>query len=203
MAHEGSVTQWLRKFKDGDDHAAAELWQRYWRRMRGLAHKQLGNARRGVADEEDAALSAFADFCQRVRTEGFKKELEDRDDLWQVLALLTKRKAIDHFRKDQRRGEAGESVLKSPSESQVAGAQNVEAHGTPTPDATLEALEDMDRLLLLLPDEETQQIACLRLEGFDNFEISEQVGMALRTVERRIKRIKECWSNDLDIEPVS
>ncbi|MCB9926504.1 MAG: RNA polymerase subunit sigma-70 [Planctomycetaceae bacterium] len=200
MPHEGSVTQWLREFKEGDQYAAAKLWERYWRRMRGLAHKQLGNARRRVADEEDAALSAFADFCEQVKGDGFKKGLEDREDLWQVLALLTKRKAIDHFRKDQRRGEAGESVLKSPHESQVAGAQNVEARGDVTPDAILQSMEEFDQLLHMLPDDQTRQIACLKLEGFNNHEISDQVGCALRTVERRIGQIKAKWAEELGVD---
>lgn len=199
MSHEGSVTQWLREFKEGDQYAAAKLWERYWRRMRGLANKQLGNARRRVADEEDAALSAFADFCEQVKNDGFKKGLEDREDLWQVLALLTKRKAIDHFRKDTRRGEAGESALDSPNRSHAAGAQNVEAHNTQTPDAILQAMEDFDRLLVLLPDDQTRHIACLKLEGFNNHEISDQVGCALRTVERRIGQIKAKWAAALGV----
>jgi FixJ family two-component response regulator len=168
--------------------------------MRGLASKQIGNARRSVADEEDAALSAFADFCEQVKNDGFKKKLDDRKDLWQVLALLTKRKAIDHFRKDQRRGEAGESTLKSPHESQVAGAQNVEAHRTVTPDAILQATEDFDRLLQMLPDDQFRQIACLKLEGFNNHEIADQVGCALRTVERRIGQIKAKWVEELGLD---
>ncbi len=203
MSHEGSVTRWLREFKAGDDYAATRLWERYYRRMRGLANKQLGNARRRVADEDDAAISAFADFCSQAKREGFKQGLEDREDLWQLLALLTKRRAIDHYRKEVRRGEAGESVLVSPGDSHVTGAQNVESSVTVTPDVAVQTMEDCDRLLELLPDEPMRQIACLKLEGFNNHEISDRVGIALRTVERRIGRIKSLWARELGLDESS
>ena len=36
-----------------------QLWQRYYRRLLGLARKKLGDSPRRVADEEDVVLSAF------------------------------------------------------------------------------------------------------------------------------------------------
>src|SRR5262245_22975274 len=105
MASEGSVTRWISLLKDGDPHAAQELWQAYWHRLVALARTRLRSTPRGVADEEDVALSAFDSFCRRAARGRFPR-LDDRDDLWQLLLLLTARKAINlaHHERRQSRG---------------------------------------------------------------------------------------------------
>lgn len=193
MTDAGSVTQWLNDYRDGDDSALHELWKRYWTRIRGLAKRQLGGARLRSADEEDAALAAFSDFCLGVREDRFS-ELDDREDLWQILALLTRRKAISLYRKS-RRAELGESVLSAGSESEGPGIGNVASGETPDPASWIQAMDEFRRLMMLLPDDQTRQIAQLRLEGWSNLEISDKAGCALRTVERRIGQIRELWSS--------
>ena len=54
-----------------------------------------------MADEEDVALSAFESFYQRAERGQFP-QLNDRDDLWQLLAVVTVRKAIDQVRHEGR-----------------------------------------------------------------------------------------------------
>src|SRR5438093_1781378 len=58
MASEGSVTRWLGQLKAGDAAAAQPLWERYIRRLTGLARKKLHGRPGRAADEEDVALSA-------------------------------------------------------------------------------------------------------------------------------------------------
>jgi hypothetical protein len=60
----GSVTHWLNLLKAGDSAAARPLWERYFRRLVGLARTRLRGAPRQAADEEDVALSAFDSFCR-------------------------------------------------------------------------------------------------------------------------------------------
>jgi len=105
MPAPGSVTAWIEQLKAGDAAAAATLWQGYFRRLVGLARQRLGAAPRGVADEEDVALSAFDSFC-RAAAQGRLPHLDDRDDLWQVLMMLTARKAINLIEREcsQKRG---------------------------------------------------------------------------------------------------
>jgi hypothetical protein len=88
----GSVTIWLNQLKV-DPAAAKPLWDRYFTRLVGLARARLRAVPRGAADEEDVALSAFDSFC-KAAAEGRFPRLDDRDDLWQVLFVLTTRKAI-------------------------------------------------------------------------------------------------------------
>jgi hypothetical protein len=104
MASKGSVTGWLDQLKAGDPLAAQKLWERYFRRLVGLARKKLQGARRGAADEEDVALSAFDSFCRGAEQGRFPR-LDDRDNLWRLLMLLTARKAW-HLARDEGRPSA-------------------------------------------------------------------------------------------------
>src|SRR5205085_5062686 len=92
MSGDETVTYWLGQFQAGDRAAAQRLWERYFRRLVGLARKRLEGAPRQAADEEDVALSAFDSFCRGAERGRFPR-LEDRNDLWRVLVTLTVRKA--------------------------------------------------------------------------------------------------------------
>ncbi len=68
--------------------------------------KKLQSTSRRVADEEDAALSAFDSFCRRAE-QGQFPDLKDRDGLWALLVILTARKAADlvkHHTREKRGG---------------------------------------------------------------------------------------------------
>ena len=80
LSSPGSVTGLLERLKSGDHEAARLLWQRYFPRLVALARKNLQSAPRRVADEEDAALSAFDSFCRRAE-QGQFPDLKDRDGL--------------------------------------------------------------------------------------------------------------------------
>src|SRR3954462_9409304 len=105
MRPEASVTQWIDRLKAGDPDAAQQLWERYFRRLVGLARLKLRNAPRRAADEEDVALSAFDSFCRHAGRGRFP-QLLDRDSLWRLLAVLTARKAA-HLVRDERRQKRG------------------------------------------------------------------------------------------------
>src|SRR5262249_35153126 len=89
----GSVTLWLEQLKRGNPAAAQPLWDAYFARLVALARARLRAAPRAAADEEDVALSAFDSFCRGAEAGRFPR-LDDRDDLWQVLFVITTRKAI-------------------------------------------------------------------------------------------------------------
>src|SRR5207237_10567463 len=90
---DGSVTRWIGDLKAGGDSAAQHLWERYFHRLVHFARARLRAARRAgaIADEEDAALSAFDSFC-RGAAQGRFPDLADRDGLWRLLVVITLRK---------------------------------------------------------------------------------------------------------------
>src|SRR3954454_7890060 len=101
-----SIIRCLEMLKGGDREAAERLWATYIRRLVGLARARMGAPPRRAADEEDVARSAFDSFCRRAERGQFAR-LSDRDDLWQVLVVVTERKAVDLMRREGRESGGG------------------------------------------------------------------------------------------------
>ena len=192
-----SVTQYIEGLRNGEAEAAQQIWERFLQRLIRLANKKL-SANRGAADEEDLVQQAFAQFFRQVQ-EGRFPQLIDRDDLWQILAMLVDRRAADQYRR-QHTQKAGvdrvqtESILMQESDQAgLAGLPGLD----PTPELAAELTELLRIRLTSLKHPAYQQIALLKLQGFSNREIAEQLETSLRTVERRLEHIRTKWSFDL------
>ncbi len=184
---ENSVTHWIMALKQGDQSAAQGLWEAYFRRLVGLAHARLRDTSRRVADEEDVALSAFHSFCQRARAGRFPR-LDDRNDLWQILVLITVRKAID-LRNYAGRASRGKGRVHSLSELPPEGLEAI-GGDEPTPALAAQLAEDFQRMMELLGDSTLQRVATWKLEGYTDAEIAARLGCVTRTVERKLARIR-------------
>jgi DNA-directed RNA polymerase specialized sigma24 family protein len=196
MASKGSVTRWIGQLQAGDPGAAQQLWERYFRRLVGLARKKLRDTPRRAADEEDVALSAFASFCRGARRGRFPR-LDDRDNLWRLLVTFTARKAFDQVRDErtQKRGGgdvSGESALRgaegSPADlDQIVGRE-------PTPAFAAQVADECRRLLDLLADAELRSVAVWKMEGDTTEQIAAKLACAPSTVERKLRRIRGLWA---------
>lgn len=187
----GSVTYWIDQLKAGDRAAAQPLWEGYFRQLVARTRRKLAGAPRRAADEEDVALSAFASFC-RAAAEGRFPQLHDRDDLWQLLIVITDRKAgrLVQYERRQRRG--GGRVLDEAALplAQVAG-------GEPSPDFAAQVGEECRRLLAALDDPDLRRAAVLKMEGYTVAEIAAQMGCVPRTVKRWLRLIRQTWEEEL------
>src|SRR5688572_2016982 len=96
----------------GDADVAQRLWQRYFQRLVDLARKKLQGNRPRSADEEDIALSAFHRFCRAAEQRRFP-DLSDRKDLWNILVVLTARKAWALIKHEGRPKPGGNVVASS------------------------------------------------------------------------------------------
>ncbi len=196
MASEGSVTRWLGPLKAGDPQAAQQLWERYFRRLVGLARKKLRGAKRQAADEEDVALSAFDAFC-RGAAEGHFPRLEDRDNLWKILVLFTARKAW-HLARDERRYKRGGKVVSladTPPPEEDSGLDQFWSRD-PTPEFVAQVAEEYKLLLARLNDRELEAVAVWKMEGYTNEEIAAKLDCTLRTVERKLRIIRGLWQHE-------
>ena len=197
---EDSVTMWLARLKTGDSQAGHALWQRYIKRLIGLARHKLRDAPRRMADEEDVVQSAFEGFYRGVEQNRFPR-LEDREDLWQVLVMLTERKATGHKRRERaaKRGHGrvrGESAFDhgEADEDKPAGVNQV-AGMEPSPEFAVELEEQLGHLLHRLQDEQLSDVALAKLEGYTNSEVAERLEMSLRSVERKLHLIRRKWED--------
>jgi DNA-directed RNA polymerase specialized sigma24 family protein len=194
-SNESSVSAWLGPLKEGDPQAAQELWNRYFQKLVRLARKKLEGAPKRMADEEDVALSAFNSFCEGAAQGKFPR-LDDRDNLWRVMVVITARKASRFAERERRKKRGGgnlvgESVFASGDQDIAAGMQQV-VGGEPTPEFAAQFAEEHERLLSLL-DEDLRQIAQWKLEGYTNEEVAQKASCGVRTVQRKLNRIRMEW----------
>jgi RNA polymerase sigma factor (sigma-70 family) len=186
-----SVTHWLPGVRTGDGQALTQLWSRYYQRLVLLARRRLGPAHHGLCDEEDIAAEAMHSFFRRARNGSFP-ELGNREDLWRLLAAITKRKAISQLRRDRR--QLDRAVREGESLGWESGSDDFSRageHGWTAEDQVC-FRETLSYLLAGLNDD-LRQIAVSRLQGYTLVEIAAQIGRSVPTVERRLRVIRERW----------
>jgi DNA-directed RNA polymerase specialized sigma24 family protein len=197
-ADEMTVTDWIGRLKAGDPLAASLLWERYFHDMVRLARRKLGDSPRVAADEEDVAISAFKSLCLRAARGQFH-ELKDRDDLWQLLVMITIRKAINQ-RKHQARGKRGggrvpleADRIGGPARPEDSPLEWLAGQELPPEFGTMMD-EALRRLFDLLADEKLRLIARLRMDGHTGSEIAAQLSCNRRTVARKLELIRARWA---------
>jgi DNA-directed RNA polymerase specialized sigma24 family protein len=187
----GSISLCLARLKRGDRAGAQQLWAAYFHRLVSLARSRLRTVHRGSDDEEDVALSAFKSLLIRAERGQFPR-LEDRDDLWQLLYVLTVRKAASLAKRERakRRGGGAVCYLSDLEEADLERAVGAE----PTPELALQVAEGCRRLLEALGDETLRRVALWKMEGSTNKEVAARLGVVEQTVERKLRRIREIWT---------
>lgn len=192
----GSKGILLQQLKPGDQQASSEIWKRYIEQLLPLARKHLRGLRNSVVDEEDVFVSVFGRFFRAGQEHRFAK-LENREDLWQILLVLTERRAADHYRRTnaQKRGGA----FRSDDTGPVAGDRANEilqlAERGPTPKFAVTFAEELEAALRQIQEPSTQQAALLRMEGYELKEIAEKLGISLSSVERKLRVVRHLWSD--------
>lgn len=171
----------------GDQQAASEIYQRYARRLIGLARSRLDATLQAKADPESVVQSVFRTFFARQAQGQF--ELDNWDGLWSLLVRITMRKccrraAAYHaecrdVRREVGHPPAGESA---PDDAQALARD-------PTPEEAAILADLLERLLQGL-DGTQQMILAQRLEGYTVREISENVGRTERTVHRVLAQVR-------------
>jgi len=194
-----SVTEWLEGLKQGESDAAQRIWERYFDRLLRLARARLGPTRSPQVDHDDVVSEAFANFCRAVEAGRFPK-LADRDDLWQLLVMLTERRVVDQIRRDRakKREMPAAAATAAPTLDSSAGqvgraTANQIVDDQPTPALAAELAEQLQLLLSALPNDMMRNIVTAKLEGFTNQEISQRLNTSLRNVERKLGLIRRIW----------
>lgn len=188
MSTDGSITRWIGQLQAGDLAAAQPIWERYFQLLVDLARRKL-SAKPRVQDEEDVALSAFDSFCRGL-TRGRFPELQDRDNLWKLLVVLTARKACHVVRDEKRLKRGGGQTAGAAEELDQVASQE------PSPEFAAELAENCQRLLDLLGDAELRTIALSKMEGYTTEEIAGQLDCVPRTVERKLRLIRHLWEKE-------
>jgi len=192
------VRAWLEKLRTDDSQVAQEVWERYFSQLVRLAHRRMGELPRRSADEEDVALSAMNSFIQGARADRFP-QLEDESDLWRLLVTITARKVSAqrrrHFAARRASGTVrGESVFAGAAGSDWGDGIAQVLGKEPTPQFAAEVAEECQALFEKLDDPLLRDIARWKMEGFSNEDIAAKLGRTVRTIERKLSLIRDCWS---------
>jgi DNA-directed RNA polymerase specialized sigma24 family protein len=195
MSPSGEVTQWIRQLQASDRQAVQKLWETYYQRLVSFARKKMQELPRRAADEEDVALSAFDSFCRGAERGRFPR-LEDRDDLWQVLVMIVSRKAVDlavHEGRDKRDWRRTQELSGNAGDASGPLLRRLISREL-DPGFASQLVEESQRLLAQLPDDQLRQIAQNKMEGYTNEEIALHLGVSLATVERRVALLRKSWA---------
>jgi RNA polymerase sigma factor (sigma-70 family) len=197
MNSETSVSCWIRELQGGNQAAAQQLWERYFQRLVRLAKQKLNHHVRRHADEEDVALSAFKSFFRGVEA-GRYPQLADRDDLWRLLVTITAHKAIEVARHSQRQKRGGKTDYSARDNDGNIIDLNKVIGEQPSPEFSAQVAEEFDRLLALLDDSSLQSVAVWKMEGYTSAEIAPRLRCTVRTVERKLRSIRQIWEEALE-----
>jgi DNA-directed RNA polymerase specialized sigma24 family protein len=180
-----AAADWANRLRAGDPVAVRDLWDRYFDRMVALARKKLRGLPGRASDEEDVALSAFKSFCRAVE-DGRCDEALAPDGLWTLMMALTARKAINLWRyetREKRHRPASDQHVNQQLLSKIAGRE-------PGPEFIALMADECERLFRRLDDPELKAIALRKMEGLTNAEIARELDLTLRTIERRVRLIR-------------
>jgi DNA-directed RNA polymerase specialized sigma24 family protein len=205
------VTFWLGDLKAGGDAAAQHLWERFSEQLIDLAWKKLRSKRGTMEGGEDIALKVFDTFCRRAKNGQFP-QLNDRNDLWRLLVVITKHKAWKQIRDETTQKEGGGKLLTGGVPigagddgsgggldqigcvRVIRGGVAVEVEATPG-FAALVVEEFLERLDAL-GDERLREVVVMRMEGYTDDQIAERLGVTRRSVQRRLKLVREEWMKE-------
>jgi len=174
------------QLRAGDDAAATEVFNRFARRILGLARQQLHATVRSKVDPEDVLQSVFRSFFNRQREGRFA--IENWDSLWGILMVMTLRKCrrrIQYYkagRRDAQRETRWDPEMGGEGEAGFFARD-------PTPSEAAMLLDLVGRLMRDLPEED-RAVLTLHLQGCTIAEIKAKTGRAMRTIRRVLERIR-------------
>jgi len=124
-------------------------------------------------------------------------DVHSRAELWALLVTITDRKAVNCVRRHMSVKRGGgkvhnESTLSAPlDQDREALLARVEGN-TPPPDRIVLISELVERL-----DDDLRRVVGLKREGFTNEEIAQLVNRSVATIERRLRLLRDEWTQEL------
>ena len=173
--------------RDGNEDAAAAVFDRYVSRLIGLTRNRLSAKLARRVDPEDVVQSAFRSFFRRA--EAGEYELSESGNLWRLLAVITlnklRRKAEYHSA--AKRNYSTERQVENKDDSTPAFEAVSDG---PSPEAQLEISEEIEVMTKGFSHEH-QRVIELRLQGYKLEEIATDIDCSERTVRRVLDRFRE------------
>lgn len=189
----GSISQYINDVhRDGCATALERICDRYYEQLAAVAGRRLQNVSGRVIDRHAVANEALYEFFDRAQRGGFE-DVNNRSDLLPLLIRLTRDRVTDEIRRMTalKRG-GGQTRGNSIFQSANSGAGfDAFPSNFDTVSTRQILMEEVTRVLDMLPDETMRTILILRSEGYKNEEIARELDVSLATVERKRRRIRD------------
>lgn len=196
-----SPTQWVDGLRRGDSDAPQKLWEVYFAKLVRLARTRMHGSARRVSDEEDVALSAIDSFIRGIENGRFP-QLANRDDLWRLLVTITLNKARHVVRDAGRQKRGGGWTPVDPAGTEWMPLDDLVSR-EPTPQFAAQIVDQIDQLLVRLENPTLAQVAVLKMEGHTNEEIAARLNVGERTIERKLRLIRDNWEREAEGEGIA
>src|SRR5262245_32520379 len=170
----------------GDEDAARQLFDRYAEQLVLLARKRISQRLASRIDAEDIVQSVFRTFFHRAKQGKF--HLEEPDDICKLLARITAHKTFRQiaFHRRAKRDACQETAQGDDAQDLLMKLMMAE----PSPEEATAFLDQLQHFLAKLADEE-RRILELRMEGYNNVEIAQRLGISDRKIRRLMERVRE------------
>lgn len=122
--------------------------------------------------------------------------MADRLILWRLLVAITARKALNLKYHHARRRLGGQSRILRPADDPTLRLESI-VGPEPSPAFAAQVAEEYRRLLGILGDDILRWVAVLRMEGYSIAEIAAEIRKTPRTIERKLRLIRDIWSQTM------
>ncbi len=180
-----SAQSLLQRVQQGDQEAAALLYQQHVGRLIRLAQQRISPQLGRRLDAEDVVQSALSSFFRGAGEGAYT--VSENGDLWPLLAAITMNKVRQ---KVEHHSTAKRNFRKAVSPETSSGTAFDFLASEPGPDAALEVLEEMERITSGM-DEIQRQMVDYRIQAYEFTEIAELVSRSERTVRRVLTKVKD------------
>jgi RNA polymerase sigma factor (sigma-70 family) len=176
----------VQRLESGDAEAAALPFDRYARRLIGLARRRLDERVRPKVDADDVVNSVIRTFCRRAAERPFN--LDGQDALWAVLVEITLRKCghWNRYFRTRKRDIRREQMTPPLSDSDCDNEPLDAARPSPEDEAVL---REMVECLLRRLDDRARLVCEMRLQGYEIGEIAATLKCSEATINRKIRQI--------------
>lgn len=174
----------LRRFQNGDETAATELYLRYARRLLALVKSRCSTIVARREEAEDLVQSTFRRFFAQAQSCSY--DVPEGKDLWQLLLVI----ALNRIRNAEVYHRASKRDARMTLDGQLAH-ESLEACSAPEASDSGSWQLAVDEALESFPPEH-RQVVELRVHGFQVREIARRARCSPRSVER-ILQVSRTW----------
>ena len=169
-------------YRSGDQAAAAELFQRYWKRLCGLAEAYMAPRLKRRVGADDVVQSVFQSFFRR--TEQGEYAIDDSGALWNLLATIT----LNKLRKNGEYHTAGKRNIAAEAGADAADCYLDVIVAEPSPEHAAILADELHAALGGLPERD-QEIVQLCLDGYSTPDIATKVNCSRHTARRVLNHV--------------